>query len=340
MKISLILILFSFISCSFGQVSLSDQPEDFIVNFKSVLIDYEIYQDKTVALTKDNGEYFIYYTDPSGAGLFQTFDIFFATDLELDNQGRLYLVGLDSAYQLTIGSHVEVVATYGVSDFRMISMDSDIYFDETVAYTNWGSLTFQWINPQEHSSSPTIAYYQFGEDFYSPYSSGLSRSSRTQATSLDHKLVVDRNTNIQNDIVSSRGQTNGASLSSQPVNRKTYQADDLLSFRVNDSLWLVNQTINELSVYSSYGVQHAKNVLSPSPYKSKVVQDPSTEKIYFITNSFGITSIQELSSNGTLNPIAELRKGMYKSDLKISNGYLYYLDSKGSGESIKRVKLD
>ena len=335
-SISLILVLFTF-TCVDAQ-SIDESQYEQMANFRSNLIDYEIYKDKVVAITRKNSEYFMYYEDSKGAKLFESIDIFFATDLEIDCMGNLFLVGVDSAIQLDVSDHITQVQKLDIGTYKNNIRTCMALFEESLVRTSWNnSLVYEPLDDSVYLKHPVLFTIQIWSDNGVRYYKNKSSISPTSTP--DPILRSNPYLNIQNDRVVSR--TRRRSTAGMYTTKRSYGvASELTAFQMGDSLWVVDEKNEYLFIYDEYGKSDGVKEIDPLATDFKLCQDLHTQGIYFISSDGGDRLIQMIDQNGGLDKGVSFYKGFSKSSLKISNGYLYFRDSKGTGESIKRVRLN
>jgi hypothetical protein len=335
-SISLILLLFSFNFVEAQSIDESQYEE--ITNFKSVLIDYEIYQDKVVAITRKNREYFMYYEDTKGAKLFESINIFFATDLEIDCMGNLFLVGLDSAIQLSISDYITRVQTLDIDAYKANIRSCMALFDESLVRTSRNnSLVYEPLDDSIYFQYPVLFTIQIWSNKEIRYFKNTSNAS--QASTQDATLQYNPYLNIQNDrLVKYRGRRNTGRM--YATGRSYGVANELTAFQVGDSLWVFDENNEYLFVYDEYGKSDGVKDIDPLASDFKLCQDRHTQDVYFISADGSDRLIQKVDQNGGLSTGVSFFKGFSKSSLKISSGYLYFRDSRGAGECIKRVSLN
>lgn len=325
---------------SFSQSDLTDQNSDEVVRFESAIVDYEIYHGKPVALIKNNGEYFIYYIDSAGAGLFQSFDIFFPTEITIDPFDHLYIAGLDSAFQLSVTNHVERIAEMDISTYREKMSLSAIYFNKSVANISGSQVHFHNYYNLTDSVGELLSVHKLNtmKPVVNKRRPAVARTNNR--SSLDQPLKDDLTTNMKNDIVSTPRNSNSKVFRSYEMSSPNRKAYSVNSFRKNQELWVIDEIEYRLNILDEYGTLLSSNLISPCPYKSKLFQDDTNGNIYVLTKSNGKTRVQLLEESGVLIQVAELSKGLTISEVKIFNGFIYYRDSKGKGEAIKRMRLN
>lgn len=334
----LLFLVFISSGISHSQESLTDVSHERLVNFRSVLVDYEIHNDKLVALTKKNREYFIYFTDTKGSKLFESFEIFFPTDLEIDCMGNLFVVGLDSAFQLNITDFVEKVQSFDLETYQSHIQSCQAYFDSNLVRASVGnSLIYEALDDSLFKIQPVLAVIQVwsGQRDYI-----TELSSNRRVAKKDYSLVDNRRLNIRNDGFSSPYPAK--SSNSPTTNRVSSRRapSNLSAFQRNDSLWVIADEDEILFIYSNAGECTNIAAINGLPFKYRFEQDRTTSEVFSMTTNSSTVNIQKINRNGELESTGTFYKGLTKSDLKISNGYLYFRDSKGIGESIKRVKLN
>lgn len=335
--ITLILLFFS-LNFVHAQ-SLDAEKHEEMANFTSVLIDYEIHKDKIVAITKKNREYFMYYENEKGEKLFESIDIFFATDLEIDCMGNLFLVGVDSAIQLDISDHMTKVQSLDIDTYRFNISTCRALFDESLVRTSYNnSLIYEPIDDSVYANHPVLYTIQIWSNEYSR--SFVRTNDPHWNTPKDATLKDNRLINIQNDQLSTSApiRRTGRII---PSTKKYHVANELTAFQVGDSLWVFDKKNELLFVYDQYGKTSGLKNIDGLPVDFKLSQDRRAQDVYVLSNEGGGSRrIQKVDKNGELNEGVMFYKGFSRSSLKVSNGYLYFRDSKGPGETIKRVRLN
>ena len=328
----LIFIFFSSIS------SFSQDGEEELVNFTSTLIDYEVYNDKVVAITKKNREYFLFYEDTKGAKLYESIDIFFATDLEIDCMGNLFLVGVDSAIQLDISDHVKQVHTLGIDAYKTNIRTCKALFEESLVRESFNnSLIYEPIDDSVYAKHPVLFTIQvWSDDFVSP---GDNAPNPSRISADDATLQDDLRLNLRKDIVSQPRSNSGSDAGVEL--RRTYgEASELTAFQVGDSLWVFDENTELMLIYDEHGKSDGIMEIDRLAPSFNICQDRQNQEVYFLSTDGSRRLIQKVDVNGVLDKGVSFYKGFSRSSLKISNGHLYFRDSKGVGESIKRVRLN
>lgn len=114
----------------------------------------------------------------------------------------------------------------------------------------------------------------------------------------------------------------------------------LSAFQQGDSLWVLNHSYSQLLFYSDSGKVLGQVKVHPINVDSYFEQDRTTQEVYNLASNSNTAYLTKLNRDGSFKKVGYFRKGFLRGSLKISGGYLYYLDSKGKGESIKRVKIN
>ncbi len=342
-----LLFLVLFPNLVWAQTNESTQ-EEVCINFDMSLVDYEVYNNNLVALTKHRSDYFIHYTAPNGEKLSQEFDIYFPTDLEMNARGELFLVGLDSAYQIEIGEFVETVNTLSADSYDASKRFETVDFpDSEVKVFGYNVIFYDKSKPRP-SGENVFSHFSVLDDM--PNVKVMDYASRDRRYDPNDQLdqpLIDRRVLVygQPDLgyISNRRSHHRAQLNQSSPGRVRMIKESFTFdvFRNANCLWLVNSKTEELSVYSSRGLHLLTNSIPSFPDDSKVVHDPVSGVPYFLQDEKGAwIEMIELSQDGSTESVLSMRKGLSKSDLKVRDGYLYFRDSKGKGETIKRIKLD
>ncbi|MFK7785364.1 MAG: hypothetical protein AB8B56_09620 [Crocinitomicaceae bacterium] len=313
--------------------SLQGEQEESMANFASILIDYEIHNDKVVAITKKNREYFLYFEDTKGAKLFQSIDIFFATDLEIDCMGNLFLVGLDSAIQLNITDYIERVQTLDIESYKANIQTCRALFEESLVRESLNnSLIYEALDDSIFAEHPVLFTIQIWTDDIARTNTETRNFQSLDAR--DTRQLDDRNIGFSRPFIGAkRGNI-------RRTERPGGTAAEISAYQVGDSLWVFQEKTELLFVYDEYGYSDGLNKIDGLEYfEFKLLQDQQTQDVYVISNDASTRVIQKVDKNGKLSEEVRFYKGFSKSYLKISNGYLYFRDSKGTGESIKRIHL-
>lgn len=331
----------------FSGVSLAQTEElastELCADFDMILVDYEVYNGNVVAVTKKRGDYFIYYTSPSGEKISQEFKVFFPTDLEIDSKGELVLTGLDSTYVLSVGDAVVAKKVAPTQNVKGSVPFEVIDFPNTQVHVIEDLIVFKDQNGLKGAN--TIKQIVLTSKSSTIAAKEPSNRMKAVASTDQRDLPLERNTpeGVQrNDFIARPSQAPVAQLNSSSPGRAR-MVETSISFHVMkqaNCLWLVNETDQEVSVYSETGLHLLTNPIANYPYKSKMVSDPVVDAAYFIQKqSPRWIEIIRLNQDGSTTAVLEMKKGLSKSDLKIRGGYLYYRTSKGKGESIERIKL-
>jgi hypothetical protein len=114
---------------------MSESNIEEVTEFHSLLIDYEIYDDNIVAITKNKREYFIHFTNLKGEEAKETLEIHNPNDLEIDAKGNLYVIRLDQALHIRITDRIEVVNTVELESYNDTIKNRVAYFDESEVKT-------------------------------------------------------------------------------------------------------------------------------------------------------------------------------------------------------------
>ena len=338
MKHLLFLFVFVLSGGAYSQESLNDLPEERLVNLTSTIIDYEIHNDKLVALTRKGSKYYLYFSDTKGAKLLESLEIFFPTGLEIDCMNNLFVVGVDSAVQINITDYVSRVQSLDLNMYNASIRTCQAYFETNLVRTSYGNtLLYEPLEDSLFKERPVIQTIQVwsGSDYRLS-----SKSPRNRNTNQTKELGYNNQLNIHDDVLSNPYPT-GSSKSLKITKITSLSTPCRLSaFQRGDSLWVIAERSEILLVYSDSGKCASLVRINGLPFKYRIEQDMETSEVFILSTNSSTTSIQKVNRNGELDSIGTLRKGLRKSDLKISNGYLYFRDSKGKGESIKRVKLN
>lgn len=323
---------------SFGQTSLNDENAEELARFQSVLIDYEIQEEKIVALTKKNFEYFIYFTDSKRAKLFESFDIFFPTDLEVDCMGNLFVVGLDSAIQIKVTDFVSRVQSVDLATYNNTIRSCKAYFKENLVRTAPSNkLIYEPIDDSAYTENPIAGFIQITADRMVV----VNNSRQPMRTASDGSTLADNHQlSIRNDAFSAPSPRASRSTSNRTVVQAMDQPAELAAFQVGDSLWVFDQEDNLLFVYDDKVACERIQTMTAFPHLSEIHQDRYTDDVYSFLVHSRTCEIRKIDRFGDAKHLWNIFKGRTKSDLKISNGYIYYRDSTGKGESISRIKLD
>lgn len=317
---------------------LTDEKAEQLVSFKSVLVDYEIHHGNVVAITKKNREYFIYFTDTKGAKLYDQIDIFFPTDLEIDCMGNLFLVGLDSAFQLKITNFVEKVQSFDLASYKSTIESCKAYFDENlVRSAELNVLLYEPITDSLFEIDPVVSVIEiwYGQQFFIK-NQQISIDVNPDSMEID-ETEVEKNTNEGFSVPYPFNHRNAVATK---YRRPLYIPNELSPFQCGDSLWVILEQDDILLIYSNIGECAHVQAIHGLPLNYRLIQSKSDNSVYALCTSSGTSEIRRIKRNGELEKIGSIYKGLSKGDLKISNGYLYFRDSKGVGESIKRVKLN
>lgn len=338
------LFLVLFPSLTWAQTNELAQQE-VCVNFDMSLVDYEVYNGNLLAVTKHRGDYFIHYTAPNGEKLSQEFDIYFPTDLEMNARGELFLVGLDSAYQIQVSESVETVNTLPAESYEASKRFETVDFPDSEVKVFGYNVIFYDKSKPRLSDENVFGHFSVLDDMPNvkimDYASTNRRYDQLDQPLMDRRLLVNGGPNfgyISNTRYHSRAELNQSTPGRVRMIQESFVFD---VFRNANCLWLVNSKTEELSVYSSRGLHLLTNSIPSFPDDSKVVHDPVSGVPYFLQNDKGAwIQMIELNQDGSTQSVLSMRKGLSKSDLKVRGGYLYFRDSKGKGETIKRIKLD
>lgn len=335
-----LLFFFAFVLSggAYSQESLNDFSEERLVNFTSTIIDYEIHNDKLVALTRKDRKYYVYFTDTKGAKLLESFEVFFPTGLEIDCMNNLFVVGLDSAIQINITDYVSRVQSLDLNTYNANIRSCQAYFETNLVRTSYGnSLIYEPIDDSLFGERPIIDVIQV---WSSPYYHISSISPSDRVANEQTILGYNKGLNIHNDILSNSHPTRSPFFSKRTTKTSSNTPCSLSAFQRGDSLWVIAERAKTLLIYSDSGRCASIIGVNGLPFKYRLDQDRETSEVFLLTTNSSTTNIQKINRNGELDSVGSLHKGFTKGDLKISNGYLYFRDSKGKGESIKRVKLN
>lgn len=337
MKLFTLLLLLASLNSVQAQ-PLNDKEQETLVTFTSSLVDYEILNDNLVALTKKNNEYFIYFTDSKGAKLYETIGIFFPTDLEIDCMGNLFVVGLDSAIQVRITDYVSLVQSLDIATYNSSVRTCEAYFNDNLVRSNGeNTLVFEPIEDSVFQENPVVSYIQFSTGVYQ---SSTPTTLSGQAASNKPSLSDNRPLNLKNDgFTKSWNQKPGNKVSSN-YGRTVMIRSKLVAFQRGDSLWVFDHLFSRLLVYSESGQLIDMSRTGATHRLASLEQDRTNGEVYRLNMNSSTCYIRLVHPDGITEEVGSFHKGFMRGHLKIANGYLYYRDAKGKGESIKRVKLN
>lgn len=340
-----------------SEVSSSEK----VAEFTSMLVDYEVVDGKLVALTKRKREYFVYFTNTNGVEVYQTLELKYLSDLFVDCMGNVYVTTIDSAYRLSISDFVQVEEGLDLPTYRSSIKNCEAIFDYTlVRSVEDNMLVVEPIDNDVYANTPELNVIQyFSPQYkYGPFQDGYQRNSPYPGN-LDARLLVDHS----NAYVPAPSQTNSdGSVSNVPVrtsadriapptktkNRSFSSAsnfvqewlpDDLTSYKVGDSLWVIDKTTGSLGVYSNDGILNRFNKINGFEESDRIVYDAENESIYFARYEVQSYLVNQLSSNGEVQPIMTLDSVSRFEKLMANNGFIYTIRSKGAVKSIYQTSL-
>lgn len=269
---------------SFGQTSVNDENAEELARFQSVLIDYEIHEEKVVAITRKNFEYFIYFTDSKGARLYESFDIFFPTDLEIDCLGNLFVVGLDSAIQIKVTDFVSRVQSLDLATYNNTIRSCKAYFKENlVRSAPSNKLIYEPIDDSAYAENPIVGFIQITADRMVV----VNNSRHPLRTASDGSTLVDNHQlSIRKDAFSAPSPRASRSASNRSVVQAKDQPTELSPFQVGDSLWVFDQEDNLLLVYDDKASCERIQTMTEFPHLSEIHHDRNTDDVYsFLVDS-------------------------------------------------------
>ncbi len=332
-----------------------------VAEFTSLLIDYEVFDGKLVALTKRKREYFVYFTNTKGLEVYQTLELKYLSDLFVDCMGNVYVTTIDSAYRLSVSDFVKVEEGLDLPTYRSAIQNCEAIFDYTlVRSVEDNMLVIEPIDDDVYASMPELNVIQyFSPQYeYAPFADGSQRISRPSG-SLDGRLQVDRN----NAYIPATSQSNSdGSVSNVPVRTsadvlrqstkaksrgysyspnfvKVLRSDDLISYKVGDSLWVIDKTTGSLGVYSDDGILNRFSKITGFEDSDRIVYDAEHEAVYFARYESQNFLLNQLSSDGEVQPIMTLDSVLKFEKILANNGFIYTIRSKGAVKSIYRTSL-
>ncbi len=115
--------------------------------------------------------------------------------------------------------------------------------------------------------------------------------------------------------------------------------DDLTSYKVGDSLWVIDKTTGSLGIYSNDGILNRFNKINGFEESDRIVYDAENESIYFARYEVQSYLVSQLSSNGEVQPILTLDSVSRLEKLVANKGFIYSIRSKGAVKSIYQTSL-
>ena len=310
-------VFFILSTVAFSQSNFGNSED--VKALHSLFIDYEIYHDKVVAITKEKRDYYIHFTNSKGEEVSELLEIRNPEDLHIDAKGDLYVIGLGQAIQIRITDKVELVQTFERVWYNANIKNRVAYFDKTfVREVSKTALSFELLSDSSNS-----------ENF------ALTEISIT---------VTDEETEEVDEIEEeSQFKNEGHSMplpAGLKKSKKIEEHDQLVAFKSGDSLWVFVVNENILGSYNQYGEGGKFSSFRPEGLNYSIDQDKSTGDIYINSFYSGTYTIERVDRLGIVETVFSSRKSSFISELKIANGYLYYIETLSTTSSIKRVKLN
>jgi hypothetical protein len=338
------LILFLFTSISAYSQSLEDWQNEEVARFDTSLVAYDIHNNKLIALTQEKGDYFVHFESVDGEKVQKLMNISSATKFTTDCMGNLFLVGVDSAIQLSIADKVTRVQTLDLETYKVNILSCRALFNESLVRNSFNhSLVYEPLDDSVFAQIPVLSTIQFWSDGYATSAVRTPNSQMVSSTFVPRDSVTRWHNGNNGRYYMYPAHTNNTVLRSAQRFRASpgrMRASPLYAFQVKDQLWVFVQTGRRLIRYNEYGSLESDSHIEGLGTEFQFVQDKETQKIYSISQNGGYLDLQEIKENGVLSKRVKFSLGFSKSDLKIVDGYLYFRESEVSGESINRVQLN
>ncbi len=158
-----------------SEVSSSEK----VAEFTSMLVDYEVFDGKLVALTKRKREYFIYFTNTKGVEVYQTLELKYLSDLFVDCMGNVYVTTIDSAYRLSIADFVQVEEGLDLPTYRSSIQNCEAIFHYSLVRSAENNmLVVEPIDDDVYALTPELNVIQFfsPQYKYGPFQDGYQRN--------------------------------------------------------------------------------------------------------------------------------------------------------------------
>ena len=344
---------FVFLFLNFGV--FAQHSIESIAEFSTPVIDYEVVNGKLVSLTEKNREFFINYTSPSGAQLFQTIDVKKPLGLFTDCMGNVFVETLDSAFQLSIGSFVDVAYGLDQETFKDAVVSCQAYFDSIlVRRLPDQSLILEPVDETQYAQTPVInhiAYNRFDvEEFERRKSTGDSLPNMDTP----EEVAEVNNERPHKNFYSTPGggyarsyiydrpdyhRRGGIVLNTVPADQQL-NCNDLTAMKYNDSLVILDKTLNLLLKLSINGEWDTLVKINGVDESTRYQYDRTAEKLYVMEENFEFFTLKELLADGTFSQAFQLESFPKKRDLRIDNGFVYFTVGSRLSAEIQRVKLD
>jgi hypothetical protein len=337
-----------------------------VAEFTSMLIDYEVVDGKLVALTKRKREYFVYFTNTNGVEVYQFLELKYLSDVFVDCMGNVYVTTIDSAYRLSIADFVQVEEGLDLPTYRSSIQNCEAIFDYTLVRSAENNmLVVEPIDDDVYASTPELNVIHHSSEQVIPSSNkNFSRSRARNSSNMDAGLVADQRNAYVPSVNSTNTDGTGANTLSRsspdllaPVPRSnpfpggtpdpserasanTVTVNhELKSFKMGDSLWVIDRSARALCVYSSEGVLNRLMSIEGFNYADDVLYDAETEIIYVARLGHEKLVVSTLNDQAELTKVQEIEALLKPIDLMVNDGFLHYVTASGPVKSINRVGL-
>lgn len=343
---------FVFMGLNFGV--FAQHSIERVAEFSTPVIDYKVVNGKLVSLTEKNREFFINYTSPSGAQLFQTIDVKKPLGLFTDCMGNVFVETIDSAFQLSIGSFVDVAYGLDQETFKDAVVSCQAYFDSIlVRRLPDQSLILEPVDEAQYAQTPVIKHIAYNwldvDDVVRRKSTG---DSLPNMDTPEEVADVNNERPRKNYYFTSAGFTRsyiyerpdyhrrgGIVLNTVPEDQQL-NCNDLTAMKFSDSLFILDKTSDLLLKLRMNGEWDTLVKINGVDETTRYQYDRTAEKLYVIEEDFEFFTIKELRADGTFSRPFQLESFPKKRDLRIDNGFVYFNVGSRLSTEIQRVKLD
>ena len=345
--------VFVFLFLNFGV--FAQQSIESVAEFSTPVIDYEVVNGKLVSLTEKNREFFINYTSPSGAQLFQTIDVEKPLGLFTDCMGNVFVETIDSAFQLSIGSFVDVAYGLDQATFKDAVVSCQAYFDSIlVRRLPDQSLILEPVDEAQYAQKPVINHIAYNwidvEEYMRRNLSGDSLPEM-DVSQMDAEVNNER---PHKNFYSTPGggyarsyiydrpdyhRRGGIVLNTVPEDQQL-NYNHLTAIELIDSLFILDRTLHLLLKLSMNGEWDTLVKINGVDESTRYQYDRTAEKLYVMEENFEFFTLKELLADGTFSRPFQLESFPKKRDFRIDKGFVYFTVGSRLSTEIQRVKLD
>lgn len=294
------------------------------LNEKVNVSDYEFYNDVTVLLSKIGSRSQLRLMDKVGNDIHYVNIPRRAKGLERDCFNNLHVIYRDSCIQLNLDADtIRLEKRNSLVDYQKTLgfCEASIGNDFVIAYTSSSEIDKHFYLKREvlsnyihirdirNTTSPTWCTYV---NSLAPIN--VRRKALSESSTSDSEEGLPRNIDAENFFYNS------------VVKRPVYAP----VFKISNKLFLLDHHANQIAQISMYSgkLKHISSIYYQYDkwWKSQVIQDYDKEDLYALFKKRGKYFLKQLNvKNGTLKQEIYVDKHQFIENMKIKDGYLYYL---------------